>query len=235
MDPGTIALGTMGIITGISGYGASKTIGKDQSQIVEQLVRERIAETEGRLKNTQDALKVCEDFKASHDAQIAALEKELEILRRARPAPSIPPSLPAPEPVAPEPAVPEPVVPEPAVPEPAVPEPAVPEPAVPEPEANFADEQPEETAQRDASCKKVLEENNVKSNRDFKRWSLRNHPDQGGDEEVFKNVSGCVTRMYRKGGLRKKKLRTRRGGKQKNVRRTRGRKNRTNRTHSNSR
>lgn len=98
-----------------------------------------------------------------------------------------------------------------------------------EPEAKARPEQTDEKEMRDDECKNVLEGLEIKSRRDFLKWSKTNHPDKGGDTATYQRVNECVLRIYPQGGLRKKKLRTRRGGKQ-NVRRSRNRKNRSNRT-----
>lgn len=119
------------------------------------------------------------------------------------------------------------------VPEPeAIPEPSPmpqPETEEAEPEAEARPEQTDEKEMRDDECKNVLEGLEIKSRRDFLKWSKTNHPDKGGDTATYQRVNECVLRIYPRGGLRKKKLRTRRGGKQ-NVRRSRTRKNRSNRT-----
>jgi hypothetical protein len=118
------------------------------------------------------------------------------------------------------------------VPEPeAIPEPSPmpqPETEEAEPEAEARPEQTDEKEMRDDECKNVLEGLEIKSRRDFLKWSKTNHPDKGGDTATYQRVNECVLRIYPQGGLRKKKLRTRRGGKQ-NVRRSRNRKNRSNR------
>ena len=45
--------------------------------------------------------------------------------------------------------------------------------------------------------------------KNFNRWSLRNHPDKGGDEARFKEVSGCVTDIDTNGGRSRRKGRKR--------------------------
>jgi hypothetical protein len=59
----------------------------------------------------------------------------------------------------------------------------------------------------------------------LRKFVLRTHPDKGGDAELFTKGMNCMATIFpdgNSGGMRKKKLRTRRGGKQrKNVRRTR--------------
>jgi hypothetical protein len=153
VEPGTAAIATLATIAGVSGYGAMK-VNKNQDVVIEQKVQERIAQTEERLKSTQEALKTMESIKAKQDAELIAIQKELEILRKAKdcvekkPASSLfkgvfrkktPDPIPAPIPdTAPGPVFPESVrireatpvvIPEPVpVPAPVVPEP-VPEPA----------------------------------------------------------------------------------------------------------
>ena len=45
-------------------------------------------------------------------------------------------------------------------------------------------------------CKKILNNHNIKSSKDFRKWSLKNHPDKGGDEEIFKIVSTCYSEYF---------------------------------------
>jgi len=40
-------------------------------------------------------------------------------------------------------------------------------------------------------CKKILKNNDITSLKDFRKWALKNHPDKGGDSEIFAIVSGC--------------------------------------------
>jgi len=56
-------------------------------------------------------------------------------------------------------------------------------------------------------CIALLESLGIKTESDFRKWALENHPDKGGDEETFKRVSGCFNR---KGGRRKTKKNRRR-------------------------
>ena len=83
VEPGTAAIATLATIAGVSGYGAMK-VNKNQDVVVEQKVQERIALTEERLKATQEALQAVESAKAKQDAQLAAIQKELEMLRNAK-------------------------------------------------------------------------------------------------------------------------------------------------------
>ena len=40
-------------------------------------------------------------------------------------------------------------------------------------------------------CKKILQNHNIQSLKDFRKWALKNHPDKGGDTDTFGLVSGC--------------------------------------------
>jgi hypothetical protein len=75
-------------------------------------------------------------------------------------------------------------------------------------------------------CKQTLRELGIRDLSSYRKWSRANKNDTR-----FAEVNNCVDIVLknRTGGMRKKKLRTRRGGKQ-NVRRTRRSKNRSNRT-----
>jgi hypothetical protein len=83
MDPGTAAIATLATLAGVSGYGAMK-VNKNQDIVIEQKVQERIAQTEERLKDTQEALQAVEAVKTKQAAQLAAIQKELDMLRSAR-------------------------------------------------------------------------------------------------------------------------------------------------------
>lgn len=241
MDPGTAAIATLATVVGVSGYGAMK-VNSNQDVVIEQKVQERIAQSEERLKATQEALQSIEAVKLKQDQQLAAIEKELTLLRNQKaqfestPAPTPTPE-PTPQPT-PEP-TPEPT---PTVPpvaslpknftsrffnfgrkNPAPTPPSIPAP-VPTPnddEARERPDQPDEKRMRDTECANVLRGLGISSRKDFRKWATVNHPDKGGDTNVFQRVNECITRMYPRGGLRKKKLRTRRGTKQSNVGRTR--------------
>jgi len=75
-------------------------------------------------------------------------------------------------------------------------------------------------------CKQTLRELGIRDLSSYRKWSRANKNDTR-----FAEVNNCadIVLKNRTGGMRKKKLRTRRGGKQ-NVRRTRRSKNRSNRT-----
>ena len=40
-------------------------------------------------------------------------------------------------------------------------------------------------------CKKLLLDNDIMSNKDFLKWSLKNHPDKGGSYKKFQDMSTC--------------------------------------------
>lgn len=40
-------------------------------------------------------------------------------------------------------------------------------------------------------CKELLKRENITSIKDYRAWALKNHPDKGGDPEVFKIISEC--------------------------------------------
>ena len=83
VEPATAAIATLATIAGVSGYGAMK-VNKDQDVVIEQKVHERIAQTEERLKQTQEALQAVEAIKAKQDAQLADIQRELNMLRSAK-------------------------------------------------------------------------------------------------------------------------------------------------------
>jgi len=44
-------------------------------------------------------------------------------------------------------------------------------------------------------CIEKLKEYNINNRKDFLRWSLKNHPDKGGNEETWKQVRGCMGKL----------------------------------------
>ena len=134
-------------------------------------------------------------------ATIEQLQREIEVLKKAKEiceSKSVPEPAPIPE----------------AVPEPPAPEPApIPEP-VPEPEAEQREVKQDEIDQ----CKQRLDSLRIRTLGDYRKWMAKNR----GNPDI-PMINNCVDIVLkgRTGGLRKKKLRTRRVGKQKNVRRTR--------------
>ena len=110
------------------------------------------------------------------------------------PTPTTPEPVPEPTPTTPEP-VPEPT---PETPEP-VPEPT---PTTPEPVPEPAPTTPEPTpgfqriaAWTDSECMEYLTKFKITDKQSFRRWMVRNHPDRGGDSQIFANVSACFKRM----------------------------------------
>ena len=106
-----------------------------------------------------------------------------------------------------------------------------PEPAPePEPQTNMPENEAEK---KDEACKAVLASRGIATLSQYRKWMLAN---KDAPESEKAEVNDCVDRILknRKGGMRKKKLRSRRGVKQ-NVRRSRSRKNRSNGTHPDSR
>lgn len=78
-------------------------------------------------------------------------------------------------------------------------------------------EAPPEPVPEGPECDKILSDAGITSRRDFVRWALRNHPDKGGNTEVFQRISNCVDKSYPRGGVRKtrrkqKKRSTRKSG-----------------------
>ena len=307
-EPGTIALGVLSAVTGVSGYGAS-VVNKDQQKVVD----EKVAQEVSNIKGSVDELNTIKESLAAETSEKEQLKSEVEALKNAieqlkmeksskegqiktvqveeyayRSAPRerlmrafeiLAEKLPkSPETddaikklskdtssmitrrgtlndtvmalasasgkqpeevrglikdalreaqVAHTPGTAPVPVPEPTAP---VPEPTAPTPEPAEPDAETQPEPTQEKDERDAECKAVLDGVGITSRRQFLKWSKTNHPDKGGDTAIYQRVNECVLRLFPNGGLRKKKLRTRRGGKQ-NVGRSRSRKDRSNRTH----
>ena len=92
--------------------------------------------------------------------------------------------------------------------------PPAPEPAAPEPESKERNVLPQEIEE----CRVKLDSLGIKTLSDYRKWMLQNKTSP--DIPIVNNCVDIVLKG-RKGGLRKKKLRSRREGKQKNVRRTR--------------
>jgi hypothetical protein len=47
------------------------------------------------------------------------------------------------------------------------------------------------------NCARMLQNANIHDLRDFRAWSLRNHPDKGGNTSVFQKVSNCVNEVFK--------------------------------------
>lgn len=191
-EPGTIALGVLSGVAGVSGYGAN-VVNRDQQKVVDEKVATQVATMNAsveELNAVKESLAVETSEKEKLQSEVESLKSMIEELKREK---------------------------------------AVPEP-IPEPEDNSRAEPTDEKEQRDSECKAVLDGVGITSRRQFLKWSKMNHPDKGGDTAIYQRVNECVLRLYPQGGLRKKKLRTRRGGKQ-NVGRSRSRKDGPDRTH----
>ena len=46
----------------------------------------------------------------------------------------------------------------------------------------------------------------IRSNKDFKKWAVKNHPDKGGDSATFARVSSMADRVFSKAGAGRKKV-----------------------------
>jgi len=66
-------------------------------------------------------------------------------------------------------------------------------PAVPAPEAPLPTTKLPELNRE--QCIEKLKEYNINNRKDFLRWSLKNHPDKGGNEESWKQVRGCMGKL----------------------------------------
>lgn len=56
---------------------------------------------------------------------------------------------------------------------------------------------PEEKKQTRSFCDRFLDDHGIDSRRDFRKWSLKNHPDREGDSETFARVSDCMDKTGR--------------------------------------
>ena len=48
-----------------------------------------------------------------------------------------------------------------------------------------------------SECAEILNDNNIKTLNEFRKWSLKNHPDKGGDMDFFGKVSGCADEYFK--------------------------------------
>ena len=48
-----------------------------------------------------------------------------------------------------------------------------------------------------SECAEILNNKNIKTLKDFRKWSLTNHPDKGGNQDVFGKVSGCADEYFK--------------------------------------
>jgi len=69
------------------------------------------------------------------------------------------------------------------------------------PKAEYESAAPATSAVEQA--KAALASMGIKSNADFKKWSLRNHPDKGGDVSQYQKVSGLASTAFKGMGRKK--------------------------------
>jgi hypothetical protein len=62
-------------------------------------------------------------------------------------------------------------------------------------------------------CGKSLASAGITSRSDFRKWSLQNHPDRGGDTTKFQEISACVDTVFPSGGRRKSRRKNRKARK----------------------
>lgn len=43
------------------------------------------------------------------------------------------------------------------------------------------------------SCQEMVCKYNIRNRSDFRKWALKNHPDKGGNEEIFKSLTQCIS------------------------------------------
>lgn len=65
----------------------------------------------------------------------------------------------------------------------------------------------------ESECRKALDSAGIKSRSDFRKWSLQNHPDRGGDTTKFQEMSACVDTAFPSGGRRKSRRKNRKARK----------------------
>jgi hypothetical protein len=85
------------------------------------------------------------------------------------------------------------------------PQPEMPAPETPAPQPEMPDPQPEpETPEStfksiplwsDAQCVDYLKSYNIADRWTLRKWMFKNHPDRGGDAQIFANVLSCADRM----------------------------------------
>ena len=51
------------------------------------------------------------------------------------------------------------------------------------------------------TCKDILAEHGITDMKSWRRWALKNHPDKGGETELFAEVSDCVDRNIKGSGV----------------------------------
>lgn len=80
----------------------------------------------------------------------------------------------------------------------------------PEEEAAPGREAPPPPIAKGPECDKILADAGITTRRDFVRWAVRNHPDKGGNTEVFQRVSNCVDTQYGSGRKTRRRQKKRR-------------------------
>ena len=50
-----------------------------------------------------------------------------------------------------------------------------------------------------SECDRILCKQGIKTNKDFRKWSIKNHPDKGGDQALFQEVSNCRDEIIKRG------------------------------------
>jgi len=45
-------------------------------------------------------------------------------------------------------------------------------------------------------CKNILKKNDITTHKQFLKWALKNHPDKGGNEDIFKIISNCDNEYF---------------------------------------
>lgn len=200
VEPGTAAIAALSTIAGISGYGAMKVNAK-QSELMEAEIAKRVQDVNARLTASEQAKRTAEEELARQQTEVARLTAELETLRAAQSAAAAAAPPPAAE--------------------------ATPPPAAEESEETDAT-RPVGEEER-ARCQALLEQNGIRTLRDWRRWMVRNQ--DSPDLAAINNCADIVLKNRTGGKVRKSTLKNRRKTIQ-NGRRTRRSKNRANRTHS---
>ncbi len=214
VEPGTVAIGVLSTIAGISGYGAMKLNSK-RNELMEAEIAKRVKAVKDLLTATEEAKRAAEASLAERQSEIDRLNNELNEIRAAKERMEQQQQQQQPPPAAE------------TTPPPAAETTPPPPAAETEPEAQDRTVSEEERRQ----CQATLDEFGIRSLRDWRRWALRNR-----DSPDRPRVSNCVDILLkgRTGGMRKSTLKNRRQTIQ-NGRRTRRGKNRADRTHPNSR
>ena len=57
------------------------------------------------------------------------------------------------------------------------------------------------------TCKDILAEHGITDMKSWRRWALKNHPDKGGESELFAEVSDCVDKHIKGSGIASKLMR----------------------------